>query len=450
MFLLLATNGNSLDQRLADVMPFAIALALGALIGLERERSARREPRRRFARNWPGRSAGRAAGGSPSLPGGIRTFPLIGVLGCSAAWLGERLGVEVLVAVLAAFALLTVAVYAITSLAGDVGMTTEVAALLTFVFGAMVYHEHALLASALAVTTTVLLSLREPLHAWAGKIETEDLYAALKLAVVSVIVLPLLPDQSYGPEGYRIYNPFRIWLLVVFIAALGFLGYVGIKLFGPHRGILAGGGLGGLVSSTAATLSFAGRSKEQPELSPMFALAIVIAWMTMFARVLIEVAVVNADLLPLLIIPVAAALVVGAAGGAYWFLRARRAGPPPEVKYRNPFSLTSALKFGLLFLAVLTVARAAQVWFADAGLMLAAALSGLVDVDAMTLSVARLSRTGELAPETANRAICVVLASNTLVKAGLAAALGAPALRRTLWPLGAAMLLAGGIALLVF
>jgi len=412
---------------LEQAMPFAVSLAIGALVGIERQRSQANEP--------------------AGLPGGIRTFPLIAVLGCTAAWLGATVGVAAFAVIAGALGALVIAAYVFTSLRGDIGMTTEVAALLTFALGAMTYGGQALLASGLAVAATVLLSARKPLHELARKVEEEDLYAALKLAVVSVIVLPMLPDVRFGPEPFRIFNPFKIWLLVVLIAGLGFLGYVGLKVLGASRGVGVAGLLGGIVSSTAVTLSFAGRSREAPDLSRACALGIALAWATMFVRVLIDVAIAHAPLVPRVAVPVGAAVLAGAAGALVLYRRARDASVPPEVEYRNPFSLLSATKFGLLFAAVLFVARFAQIQFADTGVLVAAALSGLVDVDAMTLAAARMVASGELSPAAGVRTILVTVASNTMTKAVLAASLGSPELRRALLPVAAATVAAGAIGL---
>jgi len=409
--------------------PFAISLAIGLLIGIERERKRLRSTEERA-----------------SLPGGIRTFPLIALLGCCLAWLAERYGAPVFAVGLAGFAVVIAAVYVMTSLAGDLGMTTEVAALLTFVFGAMAYSGPPLLAGGLAVATTVILSARERLHEVALKIEADDLFAALTLAVVTVIVLPLLPDRGFGP--YEVWNPFRIWLFVVLISAVGFVGYVAIKLLGPGRGVALSGLLGGIVSSTAATLSFAGRSRDEPSLSRPFALAIALAWAVMFVRVAVLVQVANAALVRAILPPLGAAAAVGLAGTGILFLQTRRAdmAGSKTVAYSNPFSLLSATKFGLLFAAILFVAKAAQVRFQDTGLFVAAVLTGLVDVDAITLSAARLAHAGELAGPTAAQAILVAAAANVLMKLGLAAFLGTAELRRTLAIVAMASLAAGALA----
>jgi uncharacterized membrane protein (DUF4010 family) len=416
-------------DRLETFMPFAVSLALGLLIGTERQRAHAGEPE--------------------TLPGGVRTFPLMALLGCTAAWLGAELGTGAFVAIAVGAGALVVAAYVVTSFRGDVGLSTEVSLLLTFALGAVTYRGQGLLASALAVAATVLLSLQKPLHGLAQRIEEDDLYAALKLAVVSVIVLPILPDERFGPPPYEIFNPFKIWLLVVFIAGIGFAGYVGIKVLGARRGIGVAGLLGGIVSSTAATLSFSARSRETPDLSRAFALAIALAWAAMFVRVLVSVAVANRALVPLVAAPVGAGIVASVAGALFLYLRAGATQTPADVAYRNPFSLMSAAKFALLFVAVLFVARFAQVQFADRGVLAAAALSGLVDVDAMTLTLSRLASNGDIGPDTAARGICLTVASNTITKAVLAAMLGAPALRAALVPVAAATLGAGVVGLLV-
>jgi uncharacterized membrane protein (DUF4010 family) len=418
------TSAAAAPSLFAQAYPFAISLALGALVGVDRERKRLRAP------EPPG-----------ALPAGIRTFSLIAVLGCALGWVGERHGPIAFAAGLGGFALLIAAVYVMTAIAGDLGATTEVAALLTLLLGAMVYGGEPLLASGIAVAMTVVLSARAPIHDAVLRIEAEDLFAALTLAVVTVIVLPMLPDRGFGPYG--VWNPFRIWLLVAFISAIGFVGYLGIKLLGPGRGSALAGLLGGIVSSTAATLSFAGRSREEPAIAGELAVAVALAWAAMFARVLAILAVVGPGLLGAVAVPLGGAALVGAAGAGALALHARRAGAAKPATYRNPFSLASALEFGLVFAALLLLAKAAEVRFHDAGLLVAAGLGGLVDMDATTLSAARLAREGELLDPIAARAILLAAGASVVVKAGIAVAVGTPALRRLLVPVALATLAAG-------
>lgn len=419
---------GSVDGRFAQLVPFAVALALGLLVGIERQRSHTADPK--------------------TLPGGIRTYPLVALLGCGAGWAHEHLGLGALLLVGAIFGGLVIASYTLTALHGDHGMATALASVLTFVFGLMAYKDHAFAAAALAITTTGLLSLRRPLHELTKKIEEPDLFAALKLAALTVVVLPVLPDHDFGPKPYDVFNPFKFWLFVVLIAALGFGGYVGTKWLGPGRGIAAAGALGGIVSSTALTVSFSGRSRETPEASRAFALGIAIAWAMMFGRVFLEVLAAAPLIAPSLAVPLVAATVAGVGGAAVLYWRARRAESPP-VPYANPFSILSAVKFGLVFVAILFVARFAQLRFQDRGVIAVAALTGVLDVDAVTLSIAKLAHSGEVGPDTAVFAITTAVASNTVTKAMIVAATGARSLSKILLPVVAVTLVAGAGAVLV-
>src|SRR5581483_143236 len=241
---------------------------------------------------------------------------------------------------------------------GASGTATPLASLLTFGFGVMAACDRALLAAALAVGTTAILSMRGPLHRLAGKLEERDLYAALQLAAITVIVLPILPDRTYGPSPLDALNPFRIGIFVVLVAAVGFLGYAGVKTLGAGRGILVEGVLGGLVSSTAATYSLAARSREAPELAREVALGIALAWGMTCVRMLAIVAVLDARLLPLAAPALLAAALAGTAGAALGFARGRAAMPPAGA-YTNPFSVLGAVRFGAVFSAVLVVAKLA-------------------------------------------------------------------------------------------
>lgn len=406
--------------------PFGVALGVGALVGLERQRSLVDAPE--------------------DAQGGVRTFPLAALLGCLAAFLSRELGPSAFVALAAAHAVVVALSYWATASRGSLGLTTELALLLTFGLGALPPLGHSLLAAGLAVVVTGLLSLKRELHEWTTRLERADLYAALKLGTLTLVALPLLPDESFGPEPYRLFNPAKVWRLVVLIAAIGFAGYVGVKALGPGRGIVVAGGLGGLVSSTAVTLSFAGRSKEVADLARPLAVGIAVAWATMFVRVLVAVAVVDRAVLGLLFPAVGGALVAGVGGAGLVWWRSRGEQVAPGVAHANPFSLSAAFKFGALFTVILFVAKFAQLRFADAGVLAAAALAGTVDVDAMTLSLADLASKGELPARTAALGIGVTLASNTVVKAGIAASIGAPALRRALLPIVAATLAAGAVA----
>jgi len=299
---------------------FGASLAIGVLVGLQREH---------------------AHGGSDKeLFAGVRTFALISLLGSSAALTADELGTPLgFVGLLLPMGGLIVAAYFVgTWKRGGVGLTTEIATLLTFAAGAFCYWNHLPLAAAVGVATTALLSLKPEMHAFADRITREDVYATLEFAVITVIVLPILPNRGYGPPPLDVLNPREIWLMVVLISGISFLGYVLIKLVGPTHGITLTGLLGGIISSTPVTLSFSQRSREKEDLARPFALAITVAWAISYVRILAEVAALNPALLARVWLPLVAAASMGLAYSAYLYVRqpTREEG---EVPFKNPFDL---------------------------------------------------------------------------------------------------------------
>lgn len=393
---------------------FAVALAIGILIGLERQWSAR--PR-------------------ADVFAGVRTFALIALTGCTAALLADETNTPwpLVAVVLVIGGLLIMAYWAMTA-TNDIGVTTEISAILTLLLGAVCYWGYLTLAGSLAVVSTVLLSLKPQLQQLTARISDEDIYATLKFAVISLIVLPILPNRTYGPPPFDVLNPYNIWLMVVFISGISFLGYVLMKLVDAGRGIGLSGLLGGLVSSTAVTLTFAQRSRGQPALAGPFALAILVAWFVMFLRVLVEVFAVNRRLLQVLWLPVVGTAAVALIYAAYLYLGSNRQSIA-GIKVANPFELGPAIQFGAIYAVILLVVRTAEVYLGNTGVYLSSVVSGLADVDAITLSMARFSGpTGSLDLETASRAVVLAMMSNTIAKAGIVMATGAATLRRTLLP----------------
>jgi uncharacterized membrane protein (DUF4010 family) len=255
----------------SEFFRFGVALLLGILVGLEREYSRVGEADRHF--------------------GGIRTFTFISLLGCASAMIATERAIWFFPLAFIGMAAMVLSSYVITSAEGDIGLTTEITSLLVFICGALVYWEHLELGAALAVIVTLFLSLKVKLHTLAARVSDEDILATLKFAIITVIVLPLLPNRTYGPLD--VLNPYNIWLMVVFISGINFIGYVLVKLMGSQHGIVLTGLLGGLVSSTAVTLGFSQRSQKEPGLGRDFALAITVASTTMFLRVLFEAYVLN-------------------------------------------------------------------------------------------------------------------------------------------------------------
>jgi uncharacterized membrane protein (DUF4010 family) len=283
------------------------------------------------------------------------------------------------------------------------------------------------------------------------RITREDIYATLKFAVITAIVLPVLPNREIVDTApFDVLNPHKIWLMVVFISGISFLGYVLVKIVGSRQGIGLTGLLGGLVSSTAVTLSFSQRSQRQSGLAKPFALAIMVSWTVMFSRVVVEVAALNVTLLGVLWLPMAASAAAGLLYCVYLYF-SQRTNEAGEVQVSNPFELGPAIKFGLLYAVILLVSNAARLSpLEDTGLYLSSILSGLADVDAITLSVAELSKVGGLELSTGARAIVLAAMSNTVVKGGIVLSSGSGALRKALLPGFVLMLVAGvGVAFLV-
>jgi uncharacterized membrane protein (DUF4010 family) len=411
-----------MDDPLA--LRFAVALGLGILIGLERERAKGEE------------------GGA-----GVRTFALIALAGAIAGYVESSLGMGWLaLAVFVAVGALVVSLNVITSLRGETGIATEVSALLAFLLGLLCAHGQLQVAAWVAVAMALMLALKDWLHRLARTIDASDIEATLKFAIVTLIILPLVPDQNYGPAPLDVLNPYKVWLMVVLISGLNFMSYLLIKIVGPEHGIGIAGLLGGLASSTALTLGFSQRSRQPGADASALALGILLAWTVMFFRVVVMSALISGQLGLRLAVAMGALCVVSL-GACYWLWRRRRAQERGEVKAgQNPFELDEAIKFGALFGIVVFVAKAAQVYLGEAGLYLAAGIAGLSDVDAITLAMADLARSDAQSLTVAARAIVIAALANTLVKSALAAGLGSPELRRLTLPVSGMLLVAGAIA----
>lgn len=381
----------------------ALALAIGLLIGLERGWKARGRP-----------EGGRVAG--------LRTFGLIGLLGGIWGVLSATLGPAALIAAFLSLAALLALGYRATSERREgVGVTTEVAGLVTFALGAMSVSGLEKEAVFAAVVTTALLGFKPVLHHWLERIGRGELEAVLKFLVISLAVLPNLPDRGYGP--WEALNPYHIWWMVVLIAGISFAGYISVKLLGSRGGLLATSALGGLVSSTAVTLAVSRLNAKQPRAARLHAAGIVLASTIMFPRILLEVAAVNHGMLPLLAPAVAVMACVGllCAGLLVAGVEPDGHGEPPA--FRNPLELTGALFFGGALALVTFAGVALHQLFGEGGIYATALTAGIMDVDAVTLSMSRLARDGALAPAAAANAVLIAAGANTASKIALAAAL---------------------------
>jgi len=402
---------------------FGVAVGLGLLLGLERERKREAE----------------------LLFGGIRTFALIALLGAIGAFMQRELNQGWLViAAFVSLSALVIVSYATTAARGELGITTEVTALLAFIVGALCGWEKIGVASVATVVCLLLLTFKDFLHRLARRVELADVEATLQFAVISVIILPLLPNQNFGPPPLDVINPYKIWLMVVLIAGLNFLGYLLVKVLGSEHGLILTGILGGLVSSTAVTLSFSQRSRQEPPLSSAFVLAILVAWTIMFVRVFIMVGVVNRELARNLALALGCMAAAGLLISFFLWQRSKARETGTVSAGANPFELSEAIKFGFLFGFVTVVAKAAETYFGATGLYLAGALAGLTDVDAISLSMANLATMNPESLLIAARTIVIAVVANTLVKAVMAAFMGAPALRRTVSLATILLLIAAG------
>jgi uncharacterized membrane protein (DUF4010 family) len=403
---------NDLDL----LVRFAVALAVGLLIGLQRE-FALGDPRRELAL-------------------GVRTFTLLSAAGFASLLLADSMGSPaVFTAVLAVVGLLIAAGYFRDVTAGKPGLTTRVSAVLTLVLGALAVHGRLTLVAAVGVAATALLSFKGEMHRFARHLTRDDLYAALKFAVVSAVILPVLPDRNLGPFPFDAWNPYRIWFFVVLVSGISFVGYALIKWKGSKTGIGLTGLIGGLASSTAVTVGFSRRSRNAPKLSLILAAAVLLAWTVMFLRVAAILAVINPGVLsetwPSLAAPAAAGILSCA---LLWrSIRSDKTGQ--RVSLSNPFELGTSLKFGALFAAVLLVFRAAQSHFGNAGVYASSFLSGLLDVDAVVLSTAQMQRgSAALDARSASIAIALAASANTLFKAAVCGFTGSPGFRKAMIP----------------
>jgi uncharacterized membrane protein (DUF4010 family) len=265
-----------------------------------------------------------------------------------------------------------------------------------------------------------LLSWREPLHELARRVSEEDIYATAKFIILAAVVLPILPDRAIDP--LQVLNPYHIGLMIVLISGISFLAYVATRVFGGKKSLVLIGILGGLISSTAVTITLSRRVRESAETLTLGAVAILAASGTMCVRIVTVVAIVDPPLVPILVWPLSAITVSAYGWTLHLYFRARREGlhEAQPVLHRNPFELRLALKFGLLYAALTLLTKMAERFLGAPGLYLSSVLAGTTDVDAITLSMLKFHLEG-LPSSTAAIAIILAAATNTLIKAGLAA-----------------------------
>lgn len=410
----------------------SVALAIGLLVGLER--------------GW--RERGEREG---ERTAGLRTYTLTALLGAVWGALASDGAGSGLTALGIAFATLSIIFAAMRyrEMLHDqsFGITSIVAGMMVFALGALAVLGDMQVAAALGVTTAALLALKGALHDFVKRITWTELRSGLLLLAMTFVLLPILPRRNIDPWGAV--NPFELWLMTIVIAAISFAGYIAIKLFGANRGIVFSGIAGGLASSTATTVSMAELARRHPEQVSALAAGAMLAGATMVLRILVVVGIINNEVLIKLAVPFAfAALAMAAAGGYLLSRRTAVAGEGDGLILKNPFDIAVVLKFGLLLMIISVLAKGITNYAGSAGAYALAAASSIADVDAVTLSMARLA-SGPLGADAAATAIAIVAAGNTISKTVIGYATGGRGFGRRLMVGAIAAIAAGCIGYLM-
>lgn len=402
-----------------QVIGLGIALAVGFIIGLERE--------------W-----------AEDKPVGVRSFALIAALGGVSGLLLRETGGWVIVAGLLALSFILILHVYRRKLEG---ITTLVAAFIVYLLGAAAVVGYWVPVIVTGGAVMVLLHWKQPLHRWVDRLGSRDVEIIVRFVLIALVILPVLPDRSFGPYG--VFNPFTAWFLVVLIVGINLVGFVAFRLVGTRAGGWIAGLVGGLVSSTATTFSYAGMSKQQRDFAPVAALVILVASTVVYGRVLLELAVVAPGLVGSMAGPALAFSAVLLGLSAIVFRAFGRESVMDLPERDNPARMSQALTFAALYVLILFAVAAARAQVGDEAVYAVAFISGLTDVDALTLSIAQLYSGGQATGFDAWRAIFLATLSNLLFKFVAAALLGSPELRR--WMLGTgAVALPAGISLLIF
>lgn len=420
---------NEIVSGQSVVWNLLVALLLGAIVGTQR--------------GWVARNNVEG-----SRVAGIRTFSLVGLYGGLSAILAAHYSPLLLgFALLALVVLASIAFVLKQRKSQDISITGVVSLLVTFVLGSLAVSGEPVLAAAAAVITAVVLDNKKELHEALQKLQEYELDAALRLMLISIVMLPLLPNQSYGP--WQALNPYEIWWMVVLIASISFLGYFAIKIGGAKRGVLFTSVFAGFSSSTALTLQFSNLSRDQPTISPLLASGILLCCGTMFPRLLIVASLINTELTAILW-PVIAVMMIGLYIPAWFIWRSTDVdfNEDQSANHKNPLALQSALWFGVILAIIMLLAHALSDWFGQAGTLALSAVSGITDVDAITLALGRQS-THSLDAYTAAMGIIIAASVNTLVKMGMVISIGDRGLWVRVAPAMVLSVVAGAVTLLI-
>jgi len=404
------------------------AIVLASLIGLDREQNHKK-----------------------NSFGGLRTFALIGLLGSLSYYLSS-VSMILFIVITAGFILFVTLAYFITARnEGGVGATSDLATVLVYLIGVLCGMNQYVLATSITLVLFLILRFKTSLHDWAKKVNNEEVISTVQFMIIAFVILPLLPNKGFG--SYEVFNPYIIWLMVVLISGISFASYIAIKLFGAKKGIGIMGFLGGLISSTALTLSFAGQSKKNTGIIKPYVFAIVVASSAMFFRILILIAVLNKALLFKVALPIAVMGGIGIISAFILWMRRDDKTVEKEMgqnvlKLKSPFRLSPALKFGVFFALILFISRFAVEMMGDGGLYLTSFVSGILDVDPITVSIANMASKG-LAYNSAMIAMTIAVMMNTISKAVIFTVFGNRKVAFKIIRIFALMI-AGGVASIFF
>lgn len=386
--------------NLLILQQLGLATALGALIGLERERKHQIEK-------------------SDGNFGGIRTFALIGLAG-ALSFILSSYSIIISAIIAAALFVLVIASYVMIGRKySDFGITSEVSSIIVFIIGILSGMQLYMEATVVALVVLAFLLFKNPLHEWAGRIKFQELISTLEFMIIAFVILPILPNQAFGP--YDFFNPYLIWLLVVFISGISFVSYLAIKIFGPKRGLLMTGFLAGFISTTALSFSLSNQSKKNGKIVNPYLLAITVASAAMFVRMLLEVLVLNHDLFFYALLPMCAMALSGVI--IILFLLWKGDGSEKIMNkhissMKSPFSLLPALKFGALFAFLIFVLKFGVAHVGNNGIFVVSTIFGFFDVDAVTVSMSNLAKS-EISNHAAVMAMTIAAIMNTLLKVGI-------------------------------
>ena len=425
MGLFISGEGGSYMLEFSVFYRLVAAIGVGLVIGMQREHSFSDE--------------------SDRHPAGVRTFTLVGLGGAMAAYLADLMqSAAPFVAGFAVIGLLLMASHIAFAMnhrnpnasasVPAAGITTSVALIVIYLLGGLCWYGKLLESCVITVVILCVLTAKQQLHTFAQRLSREDILATVKFAVISALVLPFLPNQAFGPPGLEVLNPHTIWLFVVFISGIGFVGYVLIKLVGPGKGIWLTGLLGGLASSTALTLNLSARSRDNEDYANTFTLGIVLSWTVMYIRLYLICAALMPKLAGALAIPLLVPVVPSLGYAMYLKVRDGRERRTHSAEFSNPFRLLPAIKFGLIFTVVMFIANAARVYLGSGALVACSFLGGAAEMDAVAFSLIDMNLKAGLDAHSLVLALLFASLANTLTKGGLVFFLGAKSMRKPIVP----------------